>query len=188
MAVDNLHVLEQFALALVLVDPGSLRIVSANAPAEALCGLASAELAARPLQQLLPHLDTATLRQRLAAAGPETAFALTLPARLLAHQSGSRRTVDLTLRTIALDGRCLLAVLIQDASARQSAIDQAHNVLRATQLGYWDWDIEADRLSVDQRWRDIFAHNQNLPLSQFEHAIGVIHPEDASQVRERFLN
>jgi PAS domain S-box-containing protein len=174
---------DRFGLPLLQLTPDALSVLSANAAAAQHSGYSQEELAGLPLQQLFPQLDLRDFQRRLGDGEPDAApQALDLPGRLLQHKEGSRHPVDLSLRRSGATGWSLLLL---DAAARQTARDQLHYVLRATQLGYWDWDLENRRFEVDQRWLDIFGRSRASIGPDASSALSVIHPEDVAAVRER---
>jgi PAS domain S-box-containing protein len=187
MNADHMHLFDQFALALVVADAQSLRVLEMNAAACRLSGYSAAEANQLQLGQLFPHMDAAELIYQLAGCSEAPGFSRQVAGRLFALKDGSRRTVDIQLRSTQAGPVAAVAVLVQDATGRQLAQDQLHYVLRATQLGCWDWNIAQGSFDVDERWLDIYGCRRDALPQLPEAALALLHPEDSHWVRERFL-
>jgi len=187
MTPDNPHLFDQFALALLIADADSLRILALSPTASELSGYSDVEACALTLEQLFPHLDAADLRRKMTQCRNLHDFSQQLAGRLLSRKDGSRRTVDIQLRGTRHAGRAALAVLVLDATDRQVAQDQLHYVLRAAQLGYWDWDLARETFQVDEYWLDLYGYTRNELGTMPGGALELVHPDDVPRIRGCFL-
>ncbi|WP_312928627.1 protoglobin domain-containing protein, partial [Stutzerimonas nitrititolerans] len=108
-------------------------------------------------------------------------------AEMLGHlleDSPQREVFDSLLKAVFFD--MILAIDTYSAAQRQALEDSEARLaraLRGSEDGIWDWDIEADRLYLSERWTEMLG----LPAestSSSNRWFDRVHPDDLSGLRE----
>jgi len=108
-------------------------------------------------------------------------------AEMLGHlleDSPQREVFDSLLKAVFFD--MILAIDTYSAAQRQALEDSEARLaraLRGSEDGIWDWDIEADRLYLSERWTDMLGLSAESTSSS-NRWFDRVHPDDLSGLRE----
>lgn len=61
---------------------------------------------------------------------------------------------------------------------------KAELALTGGNLGYWTWDIENQRIEVDERWYSMLGYSKQSPSFSFTEFFAMVHPSDRKQLAE----
>jgi PAS domain S-box-containing protein len=175
--------------ALLVVEPGSGRILDANRRTTERYGYRREELLGMRVHDLGPP-----------EAGPQADAAMqrvmteghALFERTLRHRDGQYFHAEISSRLVELDGRQVIESNVRDLSERVEAATRLHeserrlrDVLKAVQMGTWEWDM----VSGDVRWSENVAALFGLPAGSFSGNYAAylqcVYPEDRSLLEGR---
>jgi len=122
-----------------------------------------------------------------------TAFSFRKKAELNAAQSHhlSRNKVVTEEMNKALNREISQRQKTQRSLAREKALLQAERerfnlVITATKIGLWDWQIDSNELTVNERWAEMVGYQSDeLHPFTLETWIDLLHPEDCQQAMSR---
>ena len=179
---------EESGSVMLLVDPSSGEIVSANRSAAAFYGYPLGRLVGMNLSQIdtLPPEDLALDRQR--ALSKERGF-FTYRSRLAC---GEERDIEVYSSPMVVNGRLLLFGIIHDVSDRRRAEDalrQSEESLRESQriagLGSYDLDIRTGVWTSTEVLDGIFGIGPAYERT-VEGWVALVHPEDRAMMTAYF--
>ncbi|MFP4251757.1 MAG: EAL domain-containing protein, partial [Guyparkeria sp.] len=114
--------------------------------------------------------------------------------RLVGNKTHGPR-VDLTVNPVpGLDDNQVGHMLVMsDATRRLETESQLNretrrleNILRGTDAGTWEWDLETNMLDVNDRWLTLIGHDENEPRHlTIDRWRELVHPDDVSLANER---
>ena len=174
---------------LLVVEPGSGRILDANRRTSERYGYSREELLGMRVHDLCP-LEVAA--QADAALQRVMADGHALFEHTLRHRNGRYIHAEISSRLVELDGRQVIESNVRDLSERVEAATRLHeserrlaDVLQAVQMGTWEWDIASGEVYWSKNVEALFG----LPAGSFAGNYAAyqqrIHPEDRGLVEGR---
>ncbi|MCO6050469.1 PAS domain-containing protein [Mesorhizobium sp. RP14(2022)] len=157
------------------------------------------EVEGRPIRLALPEVEDqgfVDLLDRVFQTG-EPFIGHAMPVKLQRQPDGpsEERLLDFVYQPIRDDSDTITGIFVEatDVSDRVSAtraLSDANERLRlalsaGSGLGTWDWDVQADRVTADERFANLFGVDPKLaaegaPIKEF---FARIHPEDLPRVQ-----
>src|SRR5262245_41260675 len=138
----------------VILHPADLRLLDVNPAVQRLTGLRRKQLLERSLPDLLEGDDADALAALLEACRPTGYFAPAEGFRLR-RAGGPSRPVHVSASRIHVEPEPLGLLILRDVSRQKLAEDalrasetRLRQAVDAAQLGTWEWDPAADRLSA----------------------------------------
>jgi len=179
-------VVESAMDAIISID-GAQRIVFFNAAAEAMFRWRTADVVGRTIDCLIPKRFRATHSDRVREfmGGGATSRKPTDLQQLRGVRSdGEEFPIEAAFSKVQLAGGVLSTVIVRDISRRvamEAALAHSEAQLRyvtdAGEIGYWDWDVAADRLEWSERCKLMFGLPAREPMT-YERFLGLLHAED----------
>ncbi|WP_332673133.1 sensor domain-containing diguanylate cyclase [Aromatoleum sp.] len=183
-------VVESAMDAIISID-GAQRIVFFNAAAEAMFRWRAPDVVGRAIDCLIPERFRTTHGDRVREfmAGGVTSRTVTELQQLRGVRSdGEEFPIEAAFSKVELAGGVLSTVIVRDVSRRvatEAALARSEAQLRyvtdAGEIGYWDWDVIADRLEWSERCKVMFGIPVGEPVT-YERFLGALHPDDRDRV------
>ncbi len=173
---------------MLLIEPGSGRILDANEAAAHYYGYPRAELTALSINAINTLPPSAVAAERERALQEERNY-FNFRHRLA---SGEVRDVEVyATPIIAEQGQPLLFSIIHDITARlraEGALNAERlrlgNIIQATRVGTWEWNVQSGAMVINERWAGIcgYAPEELAPVdvTTFERCT---HPDDLRVVQ-----
>ncbi len=148
----------------------------------------------------LPHLILFTAEDRQQGI-PEKELALAEQngsadnTRWLVRQNGERYWADGVLTSIRDESGTLTGFtkIIRDSTGNKSTQDELQKTeerlriaLRAARMGTWEWEIAANRDTLDDNLRDLFGLRPEEEVNTIEDFYSLVHPNDRGAVMAAF--
>ena len=180
------HLLENASDGLVIEAGGLIRF--ANDQVRRLTGFDAIELLSRPFLEFIhPDHQVEVLqnyaRRKRGEPAPEA-----YPFRLLRHD-GTSRWSEMRASRITWQGQPAILAFIADIEDRLRAEDalrhqteRLRNILEATRAGIWEWDVIANTVVVDERYREVSGIPAGLEIEPGA-LFSLIHAEDRARYR-----
>ncbi|MEO5365422.1 MAG: PAS domain-containing protein [Magnetococcus sp. WYHC-3] len=173
---------------MLLVEPSAETIVAANDAACAFYGYPMETLVGMPISRIDPQPKDQALLQRHTTLGQQSNICR------LSHglADGSRREVEIYATPVQIQGRALLFAIVHDITHRiaaEVALEQEHrrleNILEATGVGTWEWNVQTGETRFNTRWAAMAGYSLEelapLNIGTWER---LAHPEDLIRSQE----
>ncbi|MDZ7723773.1 MAG: PAS domain S-box protein [candidate division KSB1 bacterium] len=167
------------------------QIVEANPHFQDMLGYTSNELRYKRFQELL-HPDDVILDMHYFLKDLKKRGAYTAEKRFI-RKEGDVLWTELRLtdvHDIASDSNFLIA-LLEDITERKHAkevIQQREEQLRlaleGAELGFWEWNLDTNRMTLDSICRRIFNFRDNLMSCSFDDYFYLVHNKDQPELRK----
>ncbi|MCU7851498.1 MAG: EAL domain-containing protein [Candidatus Thiodiazotropha sp. (ex Monitilora ramsayi)] len=155
-----------------------IRIVSANPATLRLFGVNTVE----ELQSWIPHAFTpsaySVFQQTLVAASKKQRV-FTGELDLLTFDRQPIRVIIFFPISYRLEESCRVPVSMLDVTHQRQTEKRLSQVIQGASLGFWDWNLITDELTVNDRWTEMLGLDRSTlthGIADFEERI---HPEDA---------
>jgi PAS domain S-box-containing protein len=173
-------------------------VTSWNSAAERIFGYSQAEMVGQSVYRLIPnelHADERELLERI-SRGERVEIFDTERIR----KDGQRIYIGVTVSPIRdTYGNVIGASSIKRdvterkraAAALQQSQERLRLALMAARMGTWQWDVASNTLAWDELLHDLYGIESGQPVTQYEHFIGRVHPDDRALVAaavQRALN
>lgn len=178
--------------AIISID-SEQRIVLFNAAAERMFDWPAAQVIGNPLDWLMPvrfraahanhvkeFLATGTTSRRMGELQPLCGL----------RADGKEFPIEVTISTVSLASGPLATAIVRDISRRAAAETalaaseaRLRYVTEAAEIGYWDWDVLADRLEWSAHCKVIFGIPTSEPMS-YARFVAALHPDDRPHVED----
>ncbi|MEO8089440.1 MAG: PAS domain S-box protein [Gemmatimonadales bacterium] len=164
-------------------------VTSWNPAAEAIFGYSQAEMVGQPIFRLIPEELHDVERDLLARIGQGERVESVEAERI--RKDGERIYISVSVSPIRdAYGRVIGAASIKrDVTERKraaAALAQSQERLRlalgAARMGTWQWDIGTNTLAWDDQLHDLYGVEPGLRVTQYEHFIHRVHPDDRAFV------
>ena len=186
---------EKNSSVMMLIEPGSGRIVNANHAAETFYGHPRAKLLAMRIDEinLMPPEEIALERHR---AIREDRAHFRFPHRLA---SGEVREVEVYSTPTLVAGNTLLFSIVHDVTERARAdaalqeserrfrtqSQRLQEVIWGTDAGTWEWNVQTGETIFNERWAQILGFTlRELSPVDIDTWTNLSHPEDLLRSRE----
>lgn len=179
-------VVESARDAIINID-GAQRIVFFNGAAEAMFRYRAADVIGRTVYCLIPERFRAAEAERVSGffAGGAASRKVTELQQLRGLRSdGEEFPIEAAFSKAELAGDVLATLIVRDISRRvaiEAALARSEAQLRyvtdAGEIGYWDWDVAADRLEWSERCKAMFGVPAG-ELMTYERFLDALHPDD----------
>lgn len=73
----------------------------------------------------------------------------------------------------------------EDLRISQERLDLA---IRGSDLGLWDWDVQSDKITINERWATMLGYSPDEIDPLLSHRKNLIHAEDASRVMDAWMD
>jgi len=182
-------VVESAMDAIISVD-GAQRIVFFNDAAEAMFRCRAADVIGRTVDCLIPERFRAAHAEHVGGfiAGGATSWKVGELQQLRGVRfDGEEFPIEAAFSKVELAGDVLATVIVRDVSRRvamEAALARSEAQLRyvtdAGEIGYWDWDVAADRIEWSERCKAMFGLPAGEPVTQ-ERFLDALHPDDRAR-------
>lgn len=179
-------VVESAMDAIISID-GAQRIVFFNGAAETMFRCRAADVIGRSVDCLIPERFHPTHAEHVGGffAGRATSRKATELQQLRGVRSdGEEFPIEAAFSKAQLGGSVLATVIVRDVSRRvatEAALARSEAQLRyvtdAGEIGYWDWDVAADRLEWSERCKAMFGLPVGEPMT-YQRFLDALHPDD----------
>jgi PAS domain S-box-containing protein len=184
------HLLENASDGLVVEAGGLIRF--ANDQVRRMTGFDAWELQSRPFLEFIHPDHRAEVlenyeRRKRGEPAPEA-----YPFRML-RSDGTTRWSEMRASRITWEGQPAILAFIADIEDRLRAEDalrhqteRLRNILEATRAGSWEWDIIANTVVVDTRYREVSGIPSGEELDP-DQLFALVHPEDRERYRTQLV-
>lgn len=182
-------VVESAMDAIISID-GAQRIVFFNGAAEAMFRCRAVDVVGRTVDCLIPERFREGHGERVRGffAGGATSRKVAELQQLWGVRSdGEEFPIEAAFSKAELAGDVLATVIVRDVSRRvatEAALARSEARLRyvtdAGEIGYWDWDVAADRIEWSERCKAMFGLPAGEPVTQ-ERFLDALHPDDRAR-------
>jgi PAS domain S-box-containing protein len=165
------------------------RIQFANSPVAILTGYGAFDLFSRSFLVLVHPDDRASLEKRYA----ETLAGRFTPSPSLlrvVRADGTSRWSEVRTTRIVWQGAPAILCFVVDIHDRRKAeealrlqSERLRNIIEATRVGIWEWDLVRDEVTVDERYREISGLDKAGVVPRGE-LLGRLHPDNQEDYRE----
>ncbi len=109
----------------------------------------------------------------------------------LVRMDGTLFDVEVQGKVIPFGGEPAVQLIIQDTSERKEAIralkeseERLKLVLTAAEVGTWDWDVQAGKVSYDKNWAAMIGYQVEELAPKISTWYELLHPDDAGPANE----
>ncbi|MEW6288059.1 MAG: PAS domain S-box protein [Chloroflexota bacterium] len=176
---------------MLLIDPNSGEIRSANRAAEEFYGYPLSTLCSMNIAEINQLSHEEIERERLRAASEGRAYAV-FPHRLA---NGEIRTVEVYSTPITQGGETLLFSIIHDITERKKAEDalraseaRLKEAQRVAHIGNWELDLRSNVLTWSDEIYRIFGLEPQAFKATYEAFLEAVHPEDREMVNQAYID
>src|SRR5450432_2008913 len=106
-------------------------------------------------------------------------------------KSGARLVFESRAEPIVYQGRPMRVVTMQDLTTRRAAEtalresdERLRDAMNAARMGYWDFDVERNRLTWSPQVYDLFGLERGTFGETLEAFLALIHPADQARVAD----
>ncbi|HET8859667.1 PAS domain S-box protein [Marivirga sp.] len=108
-------------------------------------------------------------------------------------KSGQKYRVAITFNPVFdEDGRLTNFIAIEkditERIERENLLKESEErlqfVLKGSELGYWDWEADSGRMTVNNRWFEMLGYEPNEFYPSIENWHALVHPEDMTKLNE----
>ena len=159
-------------------EPGSLRILAANAAAAAAYGYDREAMRSLTLLDLRPESE----HERLLAHLRRPRGARDEGFWLHCHRDGSHMHVQVQVADIEYDGRPARLVVARDVSEAERAQARVHLMAQAMSDAGYDWDMATGRIWFSDSFAINFGFDSAALPTVIDDWTSLVHPDDRSRV------
>jgi PAS domain S-box-containing protein len=164
-------------------------VTSWNKAAEAIFGYSQTEMVGQPIFRLIPeHLHDVErdLLDRIRRGEP-----VQFSDAQRIRKDGQLVHISVSVSPIRdMQGRVIGAASIKrDVTERKRAAEALERsqerlrlALKAARMGTWQWDVATNRLTWDDQLHDIYRVEPDRRVTQYEHFLSRVHPDDRALV------
>ncbi len=173
---------------MLLIDPSTGRIESANSAAEKFYGFPAGRLCEMSIQDInILHPDEVAAERRLAAAQARTFFKFK-------HRLANGRELDVAVHSslIMLGQHAKLFSIVHDRTglatverALRMSEERWSVALETSETGVWEWDVDSGHAYYSERWRTMLGYgSSDIGATRSEWSARV-HPDDLMTCRDQ---
>ncbi|HWN17626.1 MAG TPA: PAS domain S-box protein, partial [Gemmatimonadales bacterium] len=160
-------------------------VTSWNRAAEAIFGYSQTEMVGQPIFRLIPEELHDTERDLLERIGRGERVEFSEAERI--RKDGRRIQISVSVSPIRdAYGRVIGAASIkrdvterkQAAEALAQSQERLRLALKAARMGTWQWSVASNTLAWDDQLHELYGIELGQRVTQYEHFIGRVHPDD----------
>ncbi|MCB9879506.1 MAG: PAS domain S-box protein [Planctomycetes bacterium] len=160
------------------------RILDANQAAADQHGYARNQLIGMSIGELDAPQERHLVRERIARLREHGHVSFTVQHL---RRDGTTFPVDVSARMATIDGRPCVVTFNRDATQREHFVSELHEqqvrldlAMRASQVGFWDWNIAEDRVYFSPEWKAQLGYAPDEIVDDFDAWRSRLHPDDVA--------